>query len=724
VGSAPLTLTGASVSGTHYSLVTSATFPITLGQNAVRTFSVRFAPTAACDPCAGVFSVASNDPDSPSLAVPLTGIGVTPPEIDTSPDTVRAALATTLGPTAIQGNRMLLIHNSGGSDLNWSAGVLREIPPAPVATEVEEIKEGPFVAGEPTTAASGGPDAFGYRWADSDDPNGVPFEWIDITGIGTPIDLPSTGDDQNVAGIPIGFPFPFYDGVFETINVCTNGWLSFTSTRTNLSNVSLPNAGSTNPENLLAAFWDDLDPDTLENKIWYWGDGTKFVVSYVNVPRFLSGGPYTFQVILYPNGTIDYQYLDMQGTRLNEATIGIQNATKDIGLQVVYNAAYVKNNLRVRFTNPLGWLSLSPRTGVTEAGATDTVWVGFSADGLADGDYSGVVRVASNDLDEPLDYTPVALHVGVEPAQLYVHPSTLNRASHGRWLLASVWPPEDLSARKIVHSSVLLQRQVPVALHLPICFIDRFALYMFDRQDLLELLPDGNKVPVEVIGRVDDQTWFQGWDSVRVLRPKVRCGGTWHAGTPGASMPEQLVSQTIAPLELIDPDGGTATRFELWYSPDAGENWLPVDTLITDRAFLWTVPEDATDQALLEVVAWDDEGIMGSRTTNLFAIINGTADADGPPLPERFTLRFAGRNPASRATLEFGLPAQGPVSVRVFDVRGALVRELASGTFEAGWHRVTWDGTGTGASPAQPGVYFVQANANGQRTLLRFVLLK
>jgi hypothetical protein len=111
----------------------------------------------------------------------------------------------------------------------------------------------------------------------------------------------------------------------------------------------LPNAATRTPENLLAAFWDDLDFRTAGDAYSHY-DGSKFIIEYVNVPHLSSGGPYTFEIILYPSGTIDFQYLSMNGTRLNEATIGIQNQAKDIGLQVAFNQPYVKDNLRVRFS--------------------------------------------------------------------------------------------------------------------------------------------------------------------------------------------------------------------------------------------------------------------------------------------------------------------------------------------------------------------------------------
>ena len=58
----------------------------------------------------------------------------------------------------------------------------------------------------------------------------------------------------------------------------------------------------------------------------------------------------TFQAVLYPNGTIMYYYQSMTASILNSGTIGIQNATQDDGLTVVYNDAYVHDGLAIRLS--------------------------------------------------------------------------------------------------------------------------------------------------------------------------------------------------------------------------------------------------------------------------------------------------------------------------------------------------------------------------------------
>ncbi len=200
--------------------------------------------------------------------------------------------------------------------------------------------------------ATGGPDAFGYRWIDSDEPGGPTYNWIEISGTGTNAGI--TGDDQNAGPFPIGFSFPFYGDTFTTFRICSNGWISFTSTSTQYSNTSLPNTGA--PYDLIAPFWDDLYPPD-GGDVYY--DNTRpgtLIVEFDQIWHINGSGTYTFEVILLEDGTIIFQYNSMNGT-LNSATIGIQNSDGTIGLEVAYNTAYVYNGLAVKICLPYGALS-------------------------------------------------------------------------------------------------------------------------------------------------------------------------------------------------------------------------------------------------------------------------------------------------------------------------------------------------------------------------------
>ncbi|MDD5719918.1 MAG: FlgD immunoglobulin-like domain containing protein, partial [Candidatus Krumholzibacteria bacterium] len=47
----------------------------------------------------------------------------------------------------------------------------------------------------------------------------------------------------------------------------------------------------------------------------------------------------------------------------------------------------------------------------------------------------------------------------------------------------------------------------------------------------------------------------------------------------------------------------------------------------------------------------------------------------------------------------------------VFDARGRLVRELASGRWAAGEHHVHWDGRAADGQPAAAGIYMLRLEA-------------
>ena len=96
-----------------------------------------------------------------------------------------------------------------------------------------------------------------------------------------------------------------------------------------------------------------------------------------------------------------------------------------------------------------------------------------------------------------------------------------------------------------------------------------------------------------------------------------------------------------------------------------------------------------------------------------------------PPQVAAFDLRAGVPNPASHATrLDFSLPYGGPVQLRIYGLRGELVRTLVNGDRPAGPNAVTWDGRDDHGNPAPAGAYFCRLEGFGKVRVQRLVWLR
>jgi len=105
------------------------------------------------------------------------------------------------------------------------------------------------------------------------------------------------------------------------------------------------------------------------------------------------------------------------------------------------------------------------------------------------------------------------------------------------------------------------------------------------------------------------------------------------------------------------------------------------------------------------------------------AIPNGVTDGGGT-IPEfRLLLNFP--NPFNPSThIVYSLPARGEVVLRIYDLRGSLIRELVHQEQEAGSYTVLWDGESARAQALAAGVYFARVTFNGVARTARLVLVR
>jgi len=185
----------------------------------------------------------------------------------------------------------------------------------------------------------------GYNWDDSKTTSGPSFNWVDISSVGTKVPL---GDDDFI-DVTLPFNFSFYGQNKTNIKISSNGYLTFGDQPIKYDNEPIPNQEVLSANDLIAPFWEDFNP-LKGGGIYYYSlpAEERFIVQYQDVQPFSVSGYYTFQVILESDGTIFFQYKNLNGPT-NQATIGLENANGTEGIQVAYNSNYAENNLAVQF---------------------------------------------------------------------------------------------------------------------------------------------------------------------------------------------------------------------------------------------------------------------------------------------------------------------------------------------------------------------------------------
>lgn len=340
-----------------------------------------------------------------------------------------AAMRDTLGVGQVHSKTLALTNTTTDSvafritdDNALRISKMRIVVPEPAIQipAVERPKGAPDITHGDSPQGHGGPDAFGYSWIDSDDPGGPTFNWFNIKGVGTQISTWTGTSDDGYATVALPFTFTFYGNNYTSASVVTNGFLQFNGTSTAYSNDAIPSTAL--PNNAIYPFWDDLNFGEAGGTMWYYNDvaNSRFIFQWDSVSHYLPSstpGRYSFQAILKPNGEVLFQYKSMTGT-LNSATIGVENAAGTVALQVVYNAAYIHDNLAVRIYLPdAPWLSESPLSGKIPPLSTQNIQVTFDATGLTQGTtYNANIFV---DATHPDVASPFAI-----PASLKVNPAS------------------------------------------------------------------------------------------------------------------------------------------------------------------------------------------------------------------------------------------------------------------------------------------------------------
>jgi len=215
----------------------------------------------------------------------------------------------------------------------------------------------------------GGPDAYGYRWIDSDTTGGPTFRWRSIRTVGTRVF--GLQDDNVVGPFPIGFQFPYYWYRVSNFYVGSNGHVGLGPEGNGFYAAAFPNLpDAANPNNTIAPFMFDLihNDNPTPAKVYYWTSANldTCIVEYDSVRYWGqagNSGANSFQVVLTKSdSSIRFQYLHVDvpplgwGDITEGSTIGIENMTGAIGLSYLHDSIPAGNlphdGLAIRFYPP------------------------------------------------------------------------------------------------------------------------------------------------------------------------------------------------------------------------------------------------------------------------------------------------------------------------------------------------------------------------------------
>jgi hypothetical protein len=188
--------------------------------------------------------------------------------------------------------------------------------------------------------------------------------------------------------------------------------------------------------------------------------------------------------------------------------------------------------------------------------------------------------------------------------------------------------------------------------------------------------------------------------------------------TPSAGLTYNLrIGTTPGSSDLLSPMANVANGYRR--VPRLGN---------TNHQTSWaiTLPEPLPPQIYWSVQAID-AAFAGSAFAVEDSIVIVPVDVPdrGDVRPSAFMLHSSAPNPMmTSTTIAFDLPRAAPVAVRIYDVRGRLVRTLVDAKeYPAGRHVVTWDGRGRQVLLSS-GVYWVEMASPGYRSVHQLVLTR
>ncbi len=552
----------------------------------------------------------------------------------------------------------------------------------------------------------GDPDGRGYRWYDSRESFGPVFTWADNTQAVNEIAL-NEGDDNGYGSISgeINLPwsFPFYDQEYTSLWISESGYVTFAEPQVDYgesSNTALPRPYA--PKPAIFPYWDNIGTDE-GGSVYASLMGDYFIVTWAELNHLTwttDDGPYTFQMVLTRDGAIHTQYLAMMGD-VDSATIGINDESGDEGLLTAYNTgvpSFMMDELTVRFSPGLPWLTVSPTSHSLGPGETVSVQLTGASEGLNAGMHTGRILLLSHLSDEsymlPIDFLVTDDELGYTPMLDELPGESIDPM--GNFAPISLdpyvedWDHPDSELSWLVYGT------------------DELNVAINENHIATISAPPGWVGPQTVSFRVNDPNLNYESVSVTFDTENNNDGPRFDTASPDALGEVGSGSEITFSVSVSDPEED-AVDLE-WYHDGALIGTGTSVTVLFEEFGLTTI----------RVLAQDGQGGTSELTWQADIFDSGIGGLAEAPLPVTYALERVYPNPFNaNVVLSYALPQTADVQLVVYNLLGQEVTRQVMQSTPAGRHEVVLD-----ASKWASGLYFMDWRAGGVHQVQKAVLLK
>ena len=198
--------------------------------------------------------------------------------------------------------------------------------------------------------------------------------------------------------------------------------------------------------------------------------------------------------------------------------------------------------------------------------------------------------------------------------------------------------------------------------------------------------------------------------------------------TPIALSPAEGATVGSEPVLTVsnsnDPEGSAVVYgFRIYTDAACTQLATAADDLPEgDGQTAWTAPVLAGGDYWWRAWAGDGEQRSSLTAPVGFTVTEASAIADLATLGPM--LRILGSLTGEGARIQLNLSAHAEITLDIYDVRGARIRNLYSGPMAEGTKLLVWDGRDQGGRPTASGVYFVHLQAGSQVHTGRVVMVR